>query len=64
MARCRQFWDHRVAVVAGRPLQVDLGMQEYNEVRFFAGAVPTRDSVARHRLQQGTTHRVSDEENE
>ncbi|CAM9985193.1 unnamed protein product, partial [Ectocarpus sp. 12 AP-2014] len=53
----RQFWDHRVAVVTGRPLKVDLGMQEYNEDRFFGDVVPTRGSVARHRLQPGTTHR-------
>ncbi|CAM9822663.1 unnamed protein product, partial [Ectocarpus sp. 12 AP-2014] len=38
----RQFWDHRVAVVTGRPLKVDLGMQEYNEDRFFGDVVPTR----------------------
>ncbi|CAN0039833.1 unnamed protein product, partial [Ectocarpus sp. 8 AP-2014] len=57
----RQFWDHRVAVVAGRPLKVDLGMQEYSEDRFFGDVVPTRGSVARHRLQPGTTHRVSEE---
>ncbi|CAM9703531.1 unnamed protein product, partial [Scytosiphon promiscuus] len=44
----RQFWEQRVAVVAGRPLQIDLGMPDYRDDRI-QGVQNKRQEVAQHR---------------
>eukprot|EP00752_Nemacystus_decipiens_P003642 g3356.t1 len=46
----RQFWEQRVAVVAGRPFQIPLGMLEYDDARMASAEVtPKRDTIAEHR---------------
>ncbi|CAM9532022.1 unnamed protein product, partial [Hapterophycus canaliculatus] len=51
----RQFWEQRVAVAAGRPLQIDLGMPEYRDDRIH-GAEIKREEIAQHR-RGAVTHR-------
>lgn len=52
----RQFWEQRVAVVAGRPLQIDVGVPEYRDDRIY-GAQIKREEIAKHR-RRNATHRV------
>ncbi|CAM9365941.1 unnamed protein product, partial [Ectocarpus sp. 12 AP-2014] len=45
-----QFWEQRIAVVAGRPFQITLGMLEYDHARIASDEVtPKRDSIDEHR---------------
>ncbi|CAM9564803.1 unnamed protein product, partial [Ectocarpus sp. 4 AP-2014] len=45
-----QFWEQRVAVVAGRPSQIPLGMLEYDRARIASDEVtPKRDTIDEYR---------------
>ncbi|CAM9689043.1 unnamed protein product, partial [Ectocarpus sp. 6 AP-2014] len=55
-----QFWEQRMAVVAGRPFQIPLGMLEYDHTRIASDEVtPKRDTIAEHHRDRRANFAVS-----
>lgn len=56
----RQFWEQRVAVVTGRPFQIPLGTNEYDDVRIAVQELtPKRETVGDHRRRRRANFTVS-----